>query len=49
MKSNKEVYEIEIGDIRLYQCPHCKYEWLEFVDASDYPEYCPHCGEDLSE
>lgn len=26
-----------------YRC-ECGYEWLEYSESSDYPNYCPHCG-----
>ena len=26
------------------QCSECGWTWLEDCDASDYPDYCPHCG-----
>lgn len=47
MKSNKQMLATELGDIRLYECPHCSWEWFEFCDADEYPEYCPHCGDHL--
>lgn len=33
--------------MRKHTCPHCRHEWLEDCDASDYPNYCPACGEPL--
>ncbi len=32
---------------RQHRCPVCGWEWLEECDASDYPDYCPHCGTEL--
>ena len=32
---------------RKYTCPMCNHEWWEDRDASDYPNYCPGCGEEL--
>ena len=37
----------EERDTALYQCKDCGYEWLEYRDSSDYPNYCPHCGFEL--
>lgn len=34
-------------EYRKYRCPHCAHSWLEDRDATDYPEYCPGCGEPL--
>lgn len=34
-------------EYRRHTCPHCQHEWLEDRDASDYPNYCPACGEPL--
>ena len=34
-------------EYRTYTCPHCRHTWLEDRDASDYPNYCPACGEAL--
>lgn len=34
-------------EMRRYTCPHCRHEWLENCDATDYPNYCPACGEPL--
>ena len=34
-------------EYRTYTCPHCHHAWLEDRDASDYPNYCPACGEAL--
>ena len=48
MKSTLQMLETELGDIRLYRCMHCSWEWFEFCDADEYPEYCPHCGDTLS-
>lgn len=31
-------------EYRRYTCLHCQHKWLEDCDASDYPNYCPHCG-----
>lgn len=36
-------------DVRKYACPHCRHVWLENCDATDYPNYCPACGEPLRE
>ena len=35
------------AEYREYVCPSCYHTWLEDRDASDYPEYCPGCGEPL--
>ena len=32
---------------RQHHCPECGWTWLEDCDASDYPDYCPHCRADL--
>ena len=32
---------------RRHHCPECGWAWLEDCDASDYPDYCPHCGKEL--
>lgn len=32
---------------RKHICPVCNHEWLEDRDASDYPNYCPGCGNEL--
>lgn len=32
---------------RKYTCPMCNHEWWEDRDATDYPNYCPGCGEEL--
>ena len=32
---------------RRHRCPECGWLWLEDCDASDYPDYCPHCRVDL--
>ena len=32
-------------EYREYTCPNCHHTWLEDRDASDYPEYCPGCGD----
>ena len=29
---------------RRHRCSECGWTWLEDCDASDYPDYCPHCG-----
>jgi len=42
--SIEEATEVEY---RRHTCPHCQHEWLEDRDASDYPNYCPACGEPL--
>lgn len=34
-------------EYREYTCPNCHHTWLEDRDASDYPEYCPGCGDPL--
>lgn len=34
-------------EYRQYRCPECGHEWLEDCDATDYPEYCPGCGDEL--
>ena len=34
-------------EYREYTCPKCHHTWLEDRDASDYPEYCPGCGDPL--
>lgn len=34
-------------EYRPYRCPCCSHAWLEDSDATDYPEYCPGCGEPL--
>ena len=35
------------AEYRPYRCPYCSHAWLEDSDATDYPEYCPGCGEPL--
>lgn len=35
-------------EYREYTCPNCHHTWLEDRDATDYPEYCPGCGEPLN-
>lgn len=47
LKSQGPRFDTPLGEIRLYQCPKCHAEWFEFVDASDYPESCPHCQADF--
>lgn len=45
---NNGVYALDSGEeIREYTCWHCDYEWLEWCHSDDYPNYCPHCGEEL--
>lgn len=34
-------------EYRQYRCAGCGHEWLEDCDATDYPEYCPGCGDEL--
>lgn len=34
-------------EYRGYTCPNCHHTWLEDRDATDYPGYCPGCGEPL--
>lgn len=34
-------------EYREYTCPNCHHTWLEDRDATDYPGYCPGCGEPL--
>lgn len=34
-------------EIRPYECRQCGHCWYEDCDATDYPEYCPGCGEEL--
>lgn len=36
-------------EYREYVCPSCHHMWLEDRDATDYPEYCPGCGDPLSQ
>lgn len=35
-------------EYRKYHCSHCSWMWLEDCDASDYPNYCPHCGVEMN-
>lgn len=35
------------AEYRRCVCQNCQHEWLEDRDASDYPNYCPACGEPL--
>ena len=35
-------------EYREYICPNCYHTWQEDRDASDYPNYCPGCGETLN-
>lgn len=37
------------AEYREYRCPECGHEWLEDCDASDYPVYCPGCGNELNQ
>lgn len=34
-------------ELREYRCLRCGHIWWEDCYASDYPDYCPGCGEDL--
>lgn len=34
-------------ELRQYRCLRCNHVWYEDCDASDYPDYCPGCGESL--
>lgn len=34
-------------EYREYSCHNCGHTWMEDRDASDYPDYCPGCGEPL--
>lgn len=36
-------------EVRRHTCPDCGHRWLEDCDATDYPNYCPGCGEPLRE
>ena len=40
-------HSTEKGDVRETTCPHCGWEWLEWSDALQWPEYCPGCGKSL--
>ena len=35
---------IETPLLSKHCCPFCRYEWYEFTDAADYPNFCPGCG-----
>ena len=34
-------------EYREYRCAECGHEWMEDCDATDYPNYCPGCGNEL--
>ena len=36
------------AEYREYTCSNCYHTWQEDRDASDYPNYCPGCGEALN-
>lgn len=40
----KDAFE---NERRKYTCPKCRHEWWEDRDASDYPNYCPGCGNEV--
>ena len=44
--------EIDLGqpaaNLRQHHCQHCGWLWWEDCDATDYPNYCPQCGKELS-
>ncbi len=39
----------ESKELRPYKCLWCGHLWYEDCDASDYPEYCPECGDALKD
>lgn len=43
-RNNLDVMPLEY---RKYICPKCNHAWREDCDATDYPNYCPGCGEEL--
>lgn len=34
-------------EYREYRCAECGHGWMEDCDATDYPNYCPGCGNEL--
>ena len=36
-------------ETRHHDCPFCGKQWREYCEDDNYPNYCPGCGDDLSD
>ena len=43
----KDILHVGDKNLRMYCCPKCGCVWYEDCDATDYPYYCPGCGDGI--